>query len=642
MAGENIAIFHSVRRYLRGERIGTGGTATVYKATDVRLNRPVALKVLHRHFTANPESARRLDSEVEITASLSHRGIVAIYDYGTEGDDTWVAMELMTGGDLRRRILVAERLRPSEVRSIAVQVLEALVSAHAAGVIHRDIKPRNILFDDAGRAKLADFGLAQSAVGDVLSRDGEYASVAGTAEYCAPEAITAGLWDARTDLYALGCTLYEALSGRPPYVANTPDQVLRAHVEAEPSPLPTEVRDNDPGLARMVANLIEKDPNLRFQSAEEALSFLQEGGEVAPGGPDGEKIACGWCGAPVSLVYPWCFNCGRASIPAQRVRRRGYTVVVAGPGKHGEQIKPDLRDVCCRATDGVGLDSSKLRKRLPRVPFVLVRGVNRAGAKRIVEQLAAGGVEAGIVGPQEANRSALARSITKKTMTMAPRVYLVMMGMGGGFFSLINSTPGIVALSLLGSLVAAVPAVLGLAYSRALVHWDRDPETDLLPEVSEVLLTVHDPLLHARMRSVTADAARLRRAGSAHGGDTTATRELERAIDRTVAGVASLVRSLSVLKESARAAALAGMESADPAERSEASSLLRGAEGMYTKTMERIGRVSLGLRRLALRLLAVDADSTGLELASFAREVESLGDEIEAAAELEEFLEQMA
>lgn len=629
-------------RYLRGERIGTGGTATVFRATDGTLNRPVALKVLHPHFAHDREATGRLDEEVRITASLSHRGIVAIYDYGTEGEETWVAMELMTGGDLRRRILLSGSLPASDVADIARQVLEALAEAHAAGVIHRDIKPRNILFDDSGRAKIADFGLAQSAVGSLLSQDGSYASVAGTAEYCAPEAITAGLWDARTDLYALGCTLYEALTGRPPHVANTPDQVLRYHIEKPAPPLAEDLRKQSPALIELIERCIEKDANDRPQSAEEALELLdRESRSVSPLDA-GETISCSSCGAPISSFYPWCFGCGRATIPAHRVRRHGYTVVVGGPGKPGEQLRPELRDLCCRATETLGFDTVKLRKRLPRVPFVLVRGLSRAGAHHIAEILSDGGVEAAIVGPNEAPRTALVRSITRKTMTMAPRVYFVMLGMGGSFFSVINSTPGAFAASLIGTMVAAVPATLGLAYSRALVRWGRESGPEILPEVAEVLRTVSDPLLHARMRSVAGDAAALRRACEAADAQDAERAEIVATVNRTVAGVAGLVQSLSVLKASAKAAGLAAMESTKDSERSEASRILRSAEGTYTKTMERIGAASLTLRRLALRLSNADAGVASVELAALGREVRALRDEVEAAQDLEGFLERMA
>jgi hypothetical protein len=272
---------------------------------------------------------------------------------------------------------------------------------------------------------------------------------------------------------------------------------------------------------------------------------------------------------------------------------------------------------------------------------VLVRGLSRAGAQQIAETLSDGGVEAAIVGPKEASRTALVKSITRKTMTMAPRVYFVMLGMGGSFFSVINSTPGAVAASLIGTMVAAVPATLGLAYSRALVRWGHESGPELLPEVAEVLRTVSDPLLHARMRSVAGDAAALQRACDATDGSQSERAEIATAVNQTVAGVAGLVQSLSVLKASAQAAGLAAFESTSEAERNEASKILRSAEGTYTKTMERIGATSLALRRLALRLSSAEAAATSGELAVLGTEVRSLRDEVEAAEDLEEFLERI-
>lgn len=607
---------------------------------DARLSRPVALKVLHPRFAHDSQLSARLASEVRITASLSHPGIVAIYDYTEEDGETCLAMELMTGGDLRRRILAQQALSVESVESIARQILEALAVAHAAGVIHRDIKPRNVLFDDVGRAKIADFGLAQSAIGGILEDRERAPGVAGTAEYLAPEAISGGLWDARTDLYALGCTLYEALTGRPPFVANTPDQVLRLQLEAKPPSLPESVRACAPLLARMVEVLLEKDPNNRFQSAEEALHSLEAEAPLFSTGSDGETISCAWCGKPVSRHYPWCFSCGKATVPAVREARGGYVVVIRGPGKPGEQMKPEWRDACCAVAEGVGLDTSRLRKRLPRFPFVMVRGINRAGARRIAEHLTTTGMDVEIVGAGEGSRFVLAKSVGRKTLAMAPRIYLIMMGMGGSFVSIANNAPGTFALGLLGAALASVPAVLGIAYSRPVVEWKVREVAGEIPAVTDVLLTVSDPLLHARMRSITGDAQRLLAAArNVQVADDSEGASLESAVSRTVTNVAQLACGLSTLKESVRAATLASVQAEQDEHRREALAILRGAEATYTKSMERIGRVSLRLRRLALKLSGVSAAAAAVELSSAGREVQRIADEVGALHEIEDYLE---
>jgi beta-lactam-binding protein with PASTA domain len=254
--------------------LGGGGMGEVYLARDQILDRDVALKVLRRQYAGDSEFAERFKREALNAASLSHPNIVQIYDRGETTDGAaYIAMEYVPGGTLKERITRGEPLASADVASIGAQVAEALGAAHTRGVIHRDIKPQNILLTAKGEAKVGDFGIARAASAITLSETG---SVMGTASYMSPEQAMGEPATPRSDLYALGVVLYEAITGGLPYTADNPIAVSMKHVN-EPLRPPKEVNPAIPeGMNALVVTLLAKNPEDRYADATELADDLWE------------------------------------------------------------------------------------------------------------------------------------------------------------------------------------------------------------------------------------------------------------------------------------------------------------------------------------------------------------------------------
>ena len=259
-------------RYRLDRLIASGGVAEVWEGTDEVLARPVAIKILQPHLASQPGVAERFRREAIAAARLVHPGIVGIYDARVEGDDAFLVMELVRGTDVRR--LLADRggrLSPRLAVAIAAEVAEALDYAHGAGIVHRDVKPGNILCD-GDQAKVADFGIAKAAGidGDV-TLDG---SILGTAAYLAPEQVSGGHVDARTDVYALGVVLYEMVCGRKPFVGDSEVAVAVQRLERDPL-RPRQVVAGVPReLEKVILRAMARDPADRFASAADLRAAL--------------------------------------------------------------------------------------------------------------------------------------------------------------------------------------------------------------------------------------------------------------------------------------------------------------------------------------------------------------------------------
>jgi serine/threonine-protein kinase len=244
--------------------------ATVWAGIDARLDRPVAVKLLDVAATPDPSLVQFLDREARLVARLAHPNIVTVHDVGSDGGVPYIVMELVEGEDLRRR-LESGPLAVPQVITITEQICAALAAAHAAGVVHGDIKPDNVMLTRAGLVKVCDFGIARLNVAG--SQRASRSSVAvGTSEYMAPEQATGGAVDPRTDLYALGCVIYAMLSGRPPF-SGDPARVLWQQVHQNPEPIgyrpdvPSDLRD-------LLTKLLAKNPSDRPASAAEVISRL--------------------------------------------------------------------------------------------------------------------------------------------------------------------------------------------------------------------------------------------------------------------------------------------------------------------------------------------------------------------------------
>ncbi|MFP5297691.1 MAG: protein kinase domain-containing protein [Actinomycetota bacterium] len=267
-------------RYVLESRIASGGMATVWRARDDVLARPVAVKLLHPSLAEDGSFVERFRVEALAAARLSHPNIVAIYDTGTEEHPEskpahFIVMEYCGGGTLRELIEREGPLDADRVRAIGSTICDALGYAHRNGVIHRDIKPANVLISDHNALKVTDFGIAKAAfaTGDITTTG----VIVGTVTYISPEQANGDEPDARSDLYALGITLYEALVGRPPFQAETEVATALKHIHDAPSP-PRSLRAGVPrDLEQVILKSLSKDPDDRFTSAEEMKTALAGG-----------------------------------------------------------------------------------------------------------------------------------------------------------------------------------------------------------------------------------------------------------------------------------------------------------------------------------------------------------------------------
>ena len=265
-------------RYQLGRVLGRGGMCIVYQAWDTRLQRNVAVKRLEPPLNEDPRTRARFDREGRALAQLSHPNLVTLIDRGSSDDEDYLVFEYVEGRSLKE--LIREGLLGiGEFGRIAGQVAEGLAAAHAAGIIHRDVKPQNILIDRDGHAKVSDFGIATGPDWTRVTRAG---SVIGSARYMSPEQIRSKPVDARSDIYSLGVVMYEMLTGNPPFDGTNMPEIARMHLSATPAPI-SEVRTNLPeGLEKVVMRCLEKLPEDRFSSMDELLGALVGLGLYAP------------------------------------------------------------------------------------------------------------------------------------------------------------------------------------------------------------------------------------------------------------------------------------------------------------------------------------------------------------------------
>ena len=250
-------------RYRLEEQVGSGGMGTVWKATDTLLNRPVAVKLLHPSQMAEPTARERFRTEGRITAGLSHPGIAQVFDYGEEDGRAFLIMELVVGNPLSQVLREEGHLSPDQTLDFVCQAAKALAAAHARGVVHRDIKPGNLLVTPNGQLKLTDFGIARGDMSVTLTQTG---MVMGTAQYISPEQASGRPATSASDLYALGVVAYECLAGTPPFTGDSPIALALAHTRDEPPELPDDIPAD---IDDLVTSLLLKEPEDRPGSASE-------------------------------------------------------------------------------------------------------------------------------------------------------------------------------------------------------------------------------------------------------------------------------------------------------------------------------------------------------------------------------------
>ncbi|MFR0358784.1 Stk1 family PASTA domain-containing Ser/Thr kinase [Streptomyces sediminimaris] len=259
-------------RYELGQVLGRGGMAEVYLAHDTRLGRQVAVKTLRADLARDPSFQARFRREAQSAASLNHPAIVAVYDTGEDYIDgvsiPYIVMEYVDGSTLRELLHSGRKLLPERAMEMCIGILQGLEYAHRSGIVHRDIKPANVMLTRNGQVKVMDFGIAR-AMGDSGMTMTQTAAVIGTAQYLSPEQAKGEQVDARSDLYSTGCLLYELLTVRPPFVGDSPVAVAYQHVREEAQPPSVFDPEITPEMDAIVLKALVKDPNYRYQSADE-------------------------------------------------------------------------------------------------------------------------------------------------------------------------------------------------------------------------------------------------------------------------------------------------------------------------------------------------------------------------------------
>jgi eukaryotic-like serine/threonine-protein kinase len=281
-------------RYLIERRIARGGMATVYEARDTRLQRPVAVKVMHAALAEDAEFVRRFQREARSAAKLSHPNVVAMFDQGFDqsngNEAVYLTMEYVPGRTLRQHLREVGRLSPIDALELLDPILRALSAAHQAGLVHRDVKPENVLISDSGDVKVADFGVARAVGGSTVSTATQGLLI-GTVSYLAPEQLTNGVADARADVYSAGILLYEMLTGQKPHDGETPIQVAYLHVNAD-VPAPSEIV---PDIPRFVDGLVlrstARNPDVRPTDAQVFLQQLRRAHTALLQGVDDPDLA---------------------------------------------------------------------------------------------------------------------------------------------------------------------------------------------------------------------------------------------------------------------------------------------------------------------------------------------------------------
>ncbi len=317
-------------RYVLSGLLGAGGMAEVYLAHDPILGRDLALKVLREHYAEDTDFVGRFRREAQSAAALNHPNVVQVYDQGCAEDGRYyIAMEHVSGGNLKDLVLGRGPLDPDEAARLACQVAEALRAAHGRGIVHRDIKPQNVLIDEVGDAKVADFGIALAASTSTTSGTNR---VFGTASYMSPEQAMGERVGPRSDLYSLGVVLYEMLTGTVPFAAEGPLATAMKHVTQQPLP-PRKRNPSVPGgMDALVMGLLAKKPEDRYGSAAELAEDLRRTREGLPPAFAGAAGYSETVRTPAVAAVPAPANTEGGARPASLLNesRRRKSIIGAG------------------------------------------------------------------------------------------------------------------------------------------------------------------------------------------------------------------------------------------------------------------------------------------------------------------------
>ncbi|HKT01407.1 MAG TPA: protein kinase [Rugosimonospora sp.] len=364
-------------RYKLDERIAGGGMGDVWRGTDEVLGRTIAVKILLPALLDEAGFAERFRGEARTMATINHPGVVDVYDYGSDSAvGAYLVMEYVEGDPLSRTLTRVGRLTPGRTMALIAQAADALQAAHDKGIVHRDVKPGNLLVRPNGTLVLTDFGIARSALVGQLTAVG---SVLGTASYISPEQASGGVATPLSDVYALGVVAYQCLSGRRPFEGDNPIEIAMKHVREQPAPLPADI---PPAVRRIVERAMAKDPAARFPSAAALGQVARQSAAGLAGGPPGSPVSGapitsqtspGPMGSPVPISpvtgprppvapggtrvmppYPPGVTTGRTPVPAGGGYNRGAASVPPAPPR-----RPDTSYFPAAAPAGPGTGSSR-------------------------------------------------------------------------------------------------------------------------------------------------------------------------------------------------------------------------------------------------------------------------------------------
>ncbi len=384
-----------------GAALGSGAVATVLRVASAD-GRVFAGKRLHDSHGQDSGAAQRFAQEAALLRGIRDPNIVAVYGVAEVEGTSLLLLELVEGPTLAQLIAREAPLGEARLARLAAGVARGLARAHAAGVIHRDLKPANILVAAGDHAKIADFGMARAT--SLAGVDRSALTVLGTPDYMAPESLDPLAVDVRSDLYALGCILYELACGRPPYTGATAFGVIEAHRRA---PIPGLPDSFSAPLRALVESLLAKSPADRPQAAAQVAVLLEQiaaGETTALALPSHDVLAgrrggpaCAGCGQPLVVELGVCMHCG---LEVARVEAGPCTVLVAGPGEPGDKLDSALRAKLMgwiAGNPGLGVAVGSLAASIPRVPFTLLTRVSEASARSVVASLQRLGLEAEFV-----------------------------------------------------------------------------------------------------------------------------------------------------------------------------------------------------------------------------------------------------
>src|SRR5438128_4205276 len=434
-------------RYRVLSRVGSGGMADVYLAEDELLGRGVAVKLLHHHFAEDQEFVERFRREASSAAALSHPNIVAIFDRGEWKDTYYIAMEYVAGRSLKTIVREQGALEPQVAIDIVSQILHAARFAHRHGVIHRDLKPHNVLLDDDGRARVTDFGIARAGASDMTLTG----SIMGTAQYLSPEQAQGHAVGATSDLYSVGVILYELLTGVVPFEGETAVAIAFKQVAAYPRP-PSALNPAVPaGLDGIVLRALAKDPARRYADADEFLAALARERQALPApaaaAPAAAVLVGGSSAAGPARTAPPRYGGGALLMPSARPRREQAPPPGAPPGRRRRVLLAALSAALIALAVALALllARSVARVTVPDVTGqteqVAVARLKRAGLAPVASLAASSTVPIGLVISESPPRGSRVAKGTRVSVA-------------------VSNGPG----------SAAVPSVEGLSVARALAR----------------------------------------------------------------------------------------------------------------------------------------------------------------------------